>query len=200
MHSNHCYVYIIECSGFYKVGITANIKRRLSHIDTSNPNPVSVVDKFKMDSKFIAARSERLAHNALKKMGMHVKGEWFSCDDYDLLRDVVNQCCMKYNTKENRVKSLIIDRMNISKRKSKLSFKKMTRKERFIIVKKKLHESKIYEFTKENGPKKSSEVLGIKQGLMRKIAYNQSQLLTIKELDWCILAFDQYITRNQNQG
>lgn len=70
-------VYVIEIDGFYKVGSTESIKRRLSSYATHYPKEVPLVFSIKVGSKYSARLAEFLAHKKLKDSGFHHKLEWF---------------------------------------------------------------------------------------------------------------------------
>jgi len=63
-------LYMLECAGYYKIGITTNLESRLKHYETHNPHPVTVVKVWPG-----RADLERDVHDMLG--AFHHKGEWF---------------------------------------------------------------------------------------------------------------------------
>lgn len=73
------FVYVMECSGFYKIGWSGRPTIRHSHIQTANPVTVTlvgVIEGSRMD--------EATWHEAFKDKRMH--GEWFSLTEEDVAR------------------------------------------------------------------------------------------------------------------
>ena len=73
------WIYVLKCNEFYKVGITKNIKSRLSTIKTDNPYEITVILKRSSNSLTRALRIEALAHRRL--IGWSHWGEWFHIND-----------------------------------------------------------------------------------------------------------------------
>lgn len=70
-------LYVLEVSGYYKVGITACFSRRLSQIQIANPLEVRCAHfRYVPAGRRIAI--EREVHLALSSYRMH--GEWFKAD------------------------------------------------------------------------------------------------------------------------
>jgi hypothetical protein len=80
------YMYVLKCSDFVKVGITQNIKYRISSIKSANPHPVGIAWSMKVSGKVYLAEQE--AHRALREF--HVRGEWFSCKVEDAILALKN--------------------------------------------------------------------------------------------------------------
>jgi len=74
-----CYLYIMECGGFIKVGISKDPSGRLRSINTSTPFEVKIIKTFGFNFLQEAKFAEKLAHESLSDMGFHEKLEWFSC-------------------------------------------------------------------------------------------------------------------------
>lgn len=76
-------LYVVECAGFHKVGITRDFAKRLSVIDTGTPMPVR---KIAMRTVALAGMvyAETWLHHQLSPH--HVKGEWFSAERQQILR------------------------------------------------------------------------------------------------------------------
>lgn len=75
------YVYILQCGGdFYKIGVAADVEKRVLDLSVGNPLSISIVFKQKLSRAAYAL--ERRLHAKFK----HVchKGEWFRLDHLDL--------------------------------------------------------------------------------------------------------------------
>ena len=72
------YIYIMESSGKYKIGISKSVKRRFSNMKTSNPD-------IKLET-FYHVNGYKDVEKQLHKQfeGKHVSGEWFDLDKCDL--------------------------------------------------------------------------------------------------------------------
>lgn len=70
-------VYVLECAGFYKVGLSTNFGKRLEQIQTNNPLPVKCV-AFRYVPMRRRVEIERSVHAVLAEYRMH--GEWFRTD------------------------------------------------------------------------------------------------------------------------
>ena len=72
-------IYILESSGYYKIGITKNIKSRLNSLQTANPNKIKLVH-----SKFISNYDEHecFLHQVFNNSKKN--GEWFDLDEAQL--------------------------------------------------------------------------------------------------------------------
>jgi len=68
-------MYLLHCQGFYKVGIAANVRSRLSTIQTSNPHKVTLERVNNYPCRAYAVMAERLAHQLLAPHRR--SGEWF---------------------------------------------------------------------------------------------------------------------------
>jgi Meiotically Up-regulated Gene 113 (MUG113) protein len=73
MSWKHPRVYVFECQGHYKIGITCNVESRLSGIQTSCPFPVHLLMTLQPTVK--AAQLEKQLHQ--KYRGQRTGGEWF---------------------------------------------------------------------------------------------------------------------------
>lgn len=70
-----CYLYLVECDGYYKIGRTEELPvQRLAALQTGSPHPMRLVSFFRG-----ATRLERLFH--FKFRALRVRGEWFKKDD-----------------------------------------------------------------------------------------------------------------------
>jgi hypothetical protein len=70
-------IYGVVDGDVIKVGYTENaIQQRLAELQTNNPRPLKLLFLFPG-----ARPIEKLAHRALKRRGLHIKGEWFRMTD-----------------------------------------------------------------------------------------------------------------------
>jgi len=78
-------LYIIECQGFYKIGIASDIEARLAQLCTGNPFPLVVKTIYKFEN---ADPVERAIHQRYKEQ--RKRGEWFelSYDDLKIIHSV----------------------------------------------------------------------------------------------------------------
>lgn len=66
-------LYILKCHKFYKIGITNNVKKRVSILQIGNPYKIELVSFF---GRIPAIYLERFLHQALREF--RISGEWFS--------------------------------------------------------------------------------------------------------------------------
>ena len=66
------YVYVMECQGFYKIGVAGSPKKRLTECQTGNPFEIKLLSSFPTDDPYGV---ERHIHGLL--VSLHVRGEWF---------------------------------------------------------------------------------------------------------------------------
>lgn len=65
-------LYIIECQGYFKIGVASDIASRLAQLSTGNPFPLTVQCVYKFEN---ADPVERALHQRYKDN--RVRGEWF---------------------------------------------------------------------------------------------------------------------------
>jgi hypothetical protein len=71
------YIYVITCGpSFVKVGVAANIAKRIRKLQTGAPLPLKLFDKVRIESDQLAFHYESLAHIKLARFASH--GEWFT--------------------------------------------------------------------------------------------------------------------------
>ena len=80
----HVYLMNQEESHMYKIGVTNNVSKRLSSIQTSNPNPVSLVFAGKVENP---RKLEKELHRHFKSQ--QITREWFELSNSDI--DYVKQ-------------------------------------------------------------------------------------------------------------
>jgi len=67
-------IYFIECSGYYKIGTSADVKSRVSQIQTANPYDVNLVAKVSVKNG-TPGHVESALHSYYYPS--HKSGEWF---------------------------------------------------------------------------------------------------------------------------
>ena len=73
------YLYIIKEVGKrppVKVGVSANVEKRLATLQTGNPRKLTLIAKIDMGSSKKAYAAEALIHNRF--LEQHIHGEWFN--------------------------------------------------------------------------------------------------------------------------
>lgn len=70
-----CYVYLIKCGEFTKIGVATKPESRLAELQVGNPFAISLLKMWKLHSKENAFRVERTLHKTLSKF--RALGEWF---------------------------------------------------------------------------------------------------------------------------
>ena len=77
------YVYVIKQSGDYKIGVTKDIRKRLSTIQMSTPKPVQLVHSFYIGGIYADAYEwEKALHQRFSKR--KIRGEWFRLTNTDV--------------------------------------------------------------------------------------------------------------------
>jgi predicted GIY-YIG superfamily endonuclease len=81
------YIYIIQMKGtnYFKIGVSNNLNKRLSTLQTGNPVKLYIVRYYIIYTD--ANRLEKLLHNYLSEY--HIRLEWF-CISVDILKDIEN--------------------------------------------------------------------------------------------------------------
>jgi hypothetical protein len=83
-------LYLLECKGLYKIGITTqHPKKRIKNLQTGNPHTISLV-YYKTCSNYLAM--EKYFHK--KFSDKRLVGEWFSLDAEDIGHIIT---CKKYS-------------------------------------------------------------------------------------------------------
>jgi len=77
-HNRTVYIYAIKCGEFVKVGIAADIEKRLVNLEANNPYPLKLIGWGACPAR-LASAAEHAAHTRLARY--HHKGEWFRCSD-----------------------------------------------------------------------------------------------------------------------
>lgn len=69
------YMYVIQSKEFCKVGISQNVRRRVTDFRAGNPHPMPVLARFRFGSKLTALLAERTTHAVLDRYS--IGREWF---------------------------------------------------------------------------------------------------------------------------
>lgn len=77
-------LYIIKDGGYnyYKIGITNNLRKRFSTLQTGNPVKLRIYKTIQCKDRHTLEKIERLLHTKLAKK--HIRGEWYILDRKDL--------------------------------------------------------------------------------------------------------------------
>ena len=78
-------VYVVECDGYYKIGIAGDVNKRISQISAMNPNGVDIVCN--SVPLLQAHRIEKYLHKTYRKN--QINGEWFKFDPEEQL-EIIN--------------------------------------------------------------------------------------------------------------
>lgn len=70
-----CYVYLIKCKNYVKIGNAINPEKRVKHLQIGNPFPLELIAKLPFPTKKTAELYERELHHRLRKH--RAFGEWF---------------------------------------------------------------------------------------------------------------------------
>lgn len=73
-------VYIFECNGLYKIGVTSNVNRRLKQLQTGNGFKITEVVSYEFFS--MAYCIESCLHSKFK--WYNTLGEWFNLSEFEL--------------------------------------------------------------------------------------------------------------------
>lgn len=78
-------LYVIECKGFFKVGISKNPDSRLKQLSAAAPFDLNLVRVFEFDCPNCALIAEEFAHRKLTEMGLFHRPEWFSGKEQEIV-------------------------------------------------------------------------------------------------------------------
>lgn len=73
------YIYILKSSGYYKIGISKNVKARIVSLQTSNPNKIELIHSKNIKDYMI---HESFLHE--KFIHSRINGEWFNLNNNQL--------------------------------------------------------------------------------------------------------------------
>lgn len=87
--SGKFYVYVMECKGLYKIGMTDHLKRRLTGVNTASPFDVFIIRAYDFSTRQKSNDFEGHLHRLFKdkrlRNGLTGKvKEWFTIDPLDL--------------------------------------------------------------------------------------------------------------------
>ena len=77
------YVYIASNGYSVKIGVSFNVKRRLSQIQTAQPRPLKIVAVYPVPAS-LARTVERRAHHHYRRN--HMSGEWFQVNPHQAIQ------------------------------------------------------------------------------------------------------------------
>jgi hypothetical protein len=83
-------VYLLECQGYYKIGITSNVSKRVQALQVGNPLPINIVIFCAVGE---ARKVEKQLHKAYSNK--NVSGEWFKLSEEEasvVVRIIKNRC------------------------------------------------------------------------------------------------------------
>lgn len=89
------YLYIIECQGYYKIGVANDVVERMKHLQTGNPFLLNLYCAYEFDKSFEA---ERALHSNFWKQ--NTVNEWFLLDNRDL--STAREICVQMGGRETR--------------------------------------------------------------------------------------------------
>jgi hypothetical protein len=70
-----CFLYLIECGEFYKLGFSDDVEKRLSTLQHSVPFKMQIVFMAKFEDRYKASQLETFLHKKFKPYCVH--REWF---------------------------------------------------------------------------------------------------------------------------
>jgi hypothetical protein len=73
------YVYLLESSGYYKIGVANDVADRISQLQTGNPNMIRLVSYYGFEN---ANPVEATLHQRFSST--HKRGEWFNLEKEDI--------------------------------------------------------------------------------------------------------------------
>ena len=71
-------LYVLECAGRVKIGIAANVAKRVEHLQMACPVRINVAHERRFPTRTLARLAERSLH--LKHSEVRLWGEWFEMD------------------------------------------------------------------------------------------------------------------------
>jgi hypothetical protein len=73
----NCFIYLVKCGNYYKIGLTKNIKSRIKSLQTGASQKLQLIDFFETSQP---QKDEKLLHDFLSRF--HSTGEWFALPWY----------------------------------------------------------------------------------------------------------------------
>ena len=177
-----CSVYIVESEEYIKVGISSNVKKRITSLSSSSPFDVMVIQVTEFQSRALATMVENIAHKKLTGMGLHHKYEWFKRGSLSAAKLIISDLSLRYSseveTRKDRIKSEILSRrLDANRPISKLASaeRKILREKRAILdpgqMAGLLKRRDVSVVVKETGLS-ASTVKSIKDGKLRNMRYS----------------------------
>lgn len=80
------FLYILRCEDAFKVGISIDPNIRIKSIATSTPFEVHVIHTIEIDGRDDARIAEKIAHQQMTDLGMHIKLEWFRGEQSEIVQ------------------------------------------------------------------------------------------------------------------
>lgn len=90
---NKDYIYIIfdEINNSIKVGVSKNPNKRLKQLQTSNPNPLTLLFTEELScNRQRTLQIEKLIHNEIHSQGLKQRGEWFNLKESTQIKDIID--------------------------------------------------------------------------------------------------------------
>lgn len=82
--NNTLYIVRFSNTKYYKIGITNNIKQRLSSLQVGSPKKLYLYKQFTIRNRKELEKIERILHNYFNKKGCKMSGEWYFLTHYEL--------------------------------------------------------------------------------------------------------------------
>lgn len=85
-------IYIISDGELVKIGYSQNPTKRLKQLQTGHPKTLKLIKTFDYQPQGIMTERlmEKRIHHLLRRFKVRHKGEWFNCNDYDSLINIIN--------------------------------------------------------------------------------------------------------------
>lgn len=84
-----CFVYLIRCRSFYKIGIASNVHKRFLNLQSSNPLPMETMISFEYESREKALEVETCLHRMFQNVW--VRNEWYKLSS-EQIQTLKNYC------------------------------------------------------------------------------------------------------------
>lgn len=116
-HPKEGYIYLIKSgNGYYKIGRTKNVEKRLSQHERDYPLELRVIHTVQSAT---VKRDEKRLLRAFRKAGKNLQGEWFELDHHDVewIKDIedysINAAFLKFDQRETLypAENSVIDRV-----------------------------------------------------------------------------------------
>jgi len=81
------YVYVLEADESYKIGVSADIGKRIKQLQTGNSNKIQLYGYITIADRTEALRVEKLLHRKLESD--RLSGEWFGCYIGKIVQEII---------------------------------------------------------------------------------------------------------------